>query len=149
MTQWYYTIQGSQQGPVSEERLRALAADGTVRPEEFVWTEGMDNWASASTVPGLFGRPAAAAIGVAPHRGGVILALGILGLVVCVICGIFAWVMANNDLRKMAAGQMDRSGEPLTQAGRIVAIVAVIMKLVGFGIAMLIFALRVLPRFVF
>jgi len=28
-----------------------------------------------------------------PHRGGVILALGIIGLVVCFICGIFAWIM--------------------------------------------------------
>jgi hypothetical protein len=29
-----------------------------------------------------------------PHRGGVVLALGILGLVVCFICGIIAWIMS-------------------------------------------------------
>jgi len=148
MTQWYYTVQGFQQGPVSEDQLKALAADGTLRPEEFVWAEGMDNWASASTFPGLFtGR--GAAVGVDPHRGGMILALGILGLVVCVICGIFAWVMANNDLRRMAAGQMDPSGEPLTQAGKIIAIVAVVMKLAGFALALVFFSLRMLPAFVF
>ena len=39
-----------------------------------------------------------------PHRGGVILALGILGLLVCAILGIFAWIMGNNDLAEMRAG---------------------------------------------
>ncbi len=65
-----------------------------------------------------------------PHRGGVVLALGILGLVACFICGIFAWVMGNNDLREMAAGTMDLSGRGLTQAGRICGMVSVIMPIV-------------------
>ena len=65
-----------------------------------------------------------------PHRGGVVLALGILGLVVCVICGIIAWVMGNNDLREMTAGTMDPSGRGLTQAGRICGMVSVIMPIV-------------------
>ncbi len=64
-----------------------------------------------------------------PHRGGVILALGILGLVVCFICGIIAWIMGNNDLREMAAGTMDLSGRGLTQAGRICGIVSVIIPI--------------------
>src|SRR5688572_29363321 len=33
-----------------------------------------------------------------PHRGGQILALGILSLVVCSPLGVFAWVMGNSDL---------------------------------------------------
>lgn len=65
--------------------------------------------------------------GVQPHRGTMILVLGILGIVLCVICGIIAWVMANNDLRAMQAGQMDRSGEGLTKAGKICGIVGVIL----------------------
>ena len=44
-----------------------------------------------------------------PHRGAVVLVLGILGLAVCLICGIIAWVMGNNDLREMDAGIMDPS----------------------------------------
>ena len=39
-----------------------------------------------------------------PHRGTTVLVLGILGLVVCPICGIIAWVMGNKDLAEMAAG---------------------------------------------
>lgn len=65
-----------------------------------------------------------------PHRGGVVLALGILGLVVCFICGIIAWVMGNNDLREMTAGTMDLSGQGLTQAGRICGIVSIIIPIV-------------------
>ncbi len=64
-----------------------------------------------------------------PHRGGVVLALGILGLFVCSICGIIAWIMGNNDLKEMAAGTMDPSGQGLTQAGRICGIVSVIIPI--------------------
>lgn len=66
-----------------------------------------------------------------PHRGGVVLALGILGIVVCFICGIIAWVMGNNDLRDMAAGRMDPAGRGLTQAGKICGIISVILAIVG------------------
>lgn len=65
-----------------------------------------------------------------PHRGGVVLALGILGLVVCFICGIVAWVMGNNDLRDMDSGIMDTSGRSLTQAGRICGMISVIIPVV-------------------
>lgn len=66
-----------------------------------------------------------------PHRGGVILALGILGIVVCFICGIIAWVMGNNDLTEMNAGVMDPSGRGLTQAGKICGMIGVILAIVG------------------
>ena len=64
-----------------------------------------------------------------PHRGGIILALGILGLVVCFICGIIAWIMGKNDLKEMEAGTMDLSGRGLTQAGRICGMVSVILPI--------------------
>jgi len=73
-----------------------------------------------------------------PHRGGAVLALGILGLVVCGICGIIAWVMGNGDLREMAAGRMDPTGRDLTKAGKICGMVGVIVNLVGVGIWVLV-----------
>jgi len=66
-----------------------------------------------------------------PHRGGVVLALGILGLVVCFILGIIAWVMGNKDLREIDAGTMDPSGRGLTKAGKICGMVSVILQLIG------------------
>jgi len=64
---------------------------------------------------------------LAPHRGGLILALGILGLVLCQPIGIAAWVMGNSDLARIDAGHMDPTGRGLTQAGKICGIVAVVL----------------------
>ena len=80
---------------------------------------------------------------VAPHRGVLILVLGILGIVCCFICGIIAWVMGNNDLRKIDAGRMDPSGRGLTQAGKICGIVSVALQIVGLIIWLLMMALGV------
>jgi uncharacterized membrane protein YidH (DUF202 family) len=66
-----------------------------------------------------------------PHRGAVVLVLGILGIVVCFICGIIAWVMGNGDLREMNAGIMDPSGRGLTQAGKICGMISVILTIVA------------------
>ncbi len=68
---------------------------------------------------------------LSPHRGTLILVLGILGIVCCFICGIVAWVMGNKDLKQMAAETMDRSGEGLTKAGKICGMVGVILAIVG------------------
>ena len=80
--------------------------------------------------------------GLKPHRATVVLVLGILGLVVCFICGIIAWVMGNGDIREMDAGRMDPSGRGMTQAGRIIGIIgtvlgsiALIWVIISFGIA--------------
>ena len=67
-----------------------------------------------------------------PHRGVLILVLGILGIVCCSICGIIAWVMGNGDLREIDTGRMDPSGRGLTQAGKICGIISVILAIVGF-----------------
>jgi len=68
---------------------------------------------------------------VAPHRGVLILVLGIIGIVCCCfITGIIAWVMGNNDLREIDAGRMDPSGRGLTQAGKICGMVSVILSVV-------------------
>jgi hypothetical protein len=69
---------------------------------------------------------------LAPHRGTAVLILGILSLVVLpIIFGPIAWIMANNDLREMRAGRMDRSGESNTNAGRICGIIGTVMGGIG------------------
>jgi len=78
-----------------------------------------------------------------PHRGVMILVFGILGLVICVIFGIVAWVMGNGDLRAMAEGRMDPTGEGLTKAGRICGMISVALTVVGIGIGVVIMVLAV------
>jgi len=76
-----------------------------------------------------------------PHRGTLILVLGILGLVVCGPVGIAAWVMGANDLKEMEAGTMDPSGRGTTQAGKICGMIACILMIIGVVIFGLLFAL--------
>ena len=56
-----------------------------------------------------------------PHRGGLVLGLGI-GAMVCNICmipGILALTFGLNDLKAMKEGRMDNEGHVLTLAGTI------------------------------
>jgi hypothetical protein len=76
-----------------------------------------------------------------PHRGTLILVLGILGLVICGPLGIVAWVMGSGDLRQMDAGTMDPAGRSNTQAGKICGIIATILLILGavVGVLLLLF----------
>ncbi len=75
--------------------------------------------------------------GVAPHRGVVVLTLGILGLIICAPLGVVAWVMGRKDLAEMRAGRMDPSGMGLTQAGYITGIIGSIFLILGLLAAIL------------
>ena len=76
-----------------------------------------------------------------PHRGVMILVFGILGIVICVIFGIVAWVMGNGDLRAMRDGRMDPTGEGLTKAGKICGIVGVVLNLIAIGFYIVFFVI--------
>ena len=62
-----------------------------------------------------------------PHRGVLILVLGILSWAVCIICGIVAFSMANNDLRKMDDGTMDEEGRTMTNIGKWLGLVHIVI----------------------
>jgi len=73
-----------------------------------------------------------------PHRGTLILVLGILGLVTVGIyflspiglgLSVTAWVMGQRDLRRMREKVMDPQGLSQTQAGRICGIVGAVLNL--------------------
>jgi len=66
-----------------------------------------------------------------PHRGGTVLALGIIGIVLCFITGIIAWVIGSSDLREMKEGLRDPEGEGLTRAGMICGIVGTCLAVLG------------------
>lgn len=58
-----------------------------------------------------------------PDRGGVILALAIMGWATCGLFGIPAYFMANTDLAKMDSRRMTRSGRGNTQAAKLLVII--------------------------
>lgn len=51
---WYYAKNDQQHGPVTPAELRQLATAHALLPEDLIWREGMDGWAPASKVKGLF-----------------------------------------------------------------------------------------------
>jgi heme/copper-type cytochrome/quinol oxidase subunit 2 len=55
---WFYADRGQQQGPFPEAQFRSLVANGTVRPDTLVWTEGMASWQRAGEIPGLMSQAA-------------------------------------------------------------------------------------------
>lgn len=60
--QWYYSEGGMQRGPVSQEELLAMVANGQLGRHELVWREGMAQWQSFAEVddlrpPSLSGAP--------------------------------------------------------------------------------------------
>lgn len=67
----------------------------------------------------------------APHRGVLLLVLGILGLILCQLLGPVAWIMGKGDMAEIDAGRMDPEGRGLTQAGMILGIVTTILLILG------------------
>jgi hypothetical protein len=148
----YHIAQGENvQGPHTLPQAQKLIEEGKVRADMLFSRDGAD-WVEGYQLPELFpdalGAPEAPVRRdaenpglhrggsrgrgrVEAHRGGAILALGIIGVVLCQICGIIAWVMGNKDLAKMKAGRMDRSGEGMTQAGKILGIISVALMVIG------------------
>ena len=68
-----------------------------------------------------------------PHRGGMILAFGIIGIVtgLGIVFGPIAWMMGNTDMKEISEGRMDPEGESMTNIGRILGMIATILSIVG------------------
>ena len=71
---WFFASDGKQNGPYSETEFRNSIANGTIRADTLVWTEGMAAWQKAGDIPGMMsgvaGPPAVPYAGGAPTSGG-------------------------------------------------------------------------------
>ena len=77
--------------------------------------------------------------GLEPHRGTLILVLGILSLVLCgFFTGIPAWIMGKGDLAKIKDGMMDPEGDGTTKAGMICGMICCIITAVSLAIVLFI-----------
>lgn len=74
----------------------------------------------------------------APHRGGMILTFGILGLVGALLCiqipmsffSVAAWIMGHIDLKEIREGRMDPAGEGQTKAGWVMGIIGTLILVI-------------------
>jgi hypothetical protein len=145
----YYIAQGENvQGPFPLGQIERFVREGKARADMMYSVDGGE-WVQGYDLPDLFPDAAPADLDVrdaapraererlAPHRGGAVLALGIIGLVVCFVCGIFAWAMGAEDLKKMNRGLMDPSGKGMTQAGMVCGMISVALVGVALLVAVL------------
>jgi hypothetical protein len=68
--QWYYARNNQQFGPVSAGELKQLADSGRLAPDDLLWREGMDAWATAINLRGLFPEGPAAGSSKVAGAGG-------------------------------------------------------------------------------
>ena len=72
-----------------------------------------------------------------PHRGVLVLVLGIVSLLICQFVGIVPWILANQDLKEMRSGVMDENGRVLTMVGKwlgIVSLALVILQMLAIAL---------------
>jgi len=47
---WYYTQNDTQSGPVTQDQLTEMVRNGSVRPDELAWCEGMGDWEAINQI---------------------------------------------------------------------------------------------------
>lgn len=156
------TPDGQTYGPVSRANMETWVIEGRVSDDCQLCSDEDEIWRCAAEVyPVLRPTPVATPDAVWPattepiqgslltsgtvpyrghvvnaHRGGIILALGILSWAIgCPPFGVMAWIMGSNDLDEMRQGTMDLQGQSFTAAGRLIGmlhtILAIILLIVG------------------
>lgn len=153
------TPDGRRYGPVTRRALDQWLSEGRIAANCQLYCEGWGRWKSAVEVYPQLARsslptPAGARADrgsqfqyLQPHRGPLVLTLGILGLTFCQLLAVPAWIMGRADLAAMREGRMDPSGEGVTQAGHICGIIGTVimlgiflfyglMMLMGFALAL-------------
>lgn len=100
-------------------------------------------YSSPTRPPQHYSRPA---YSQTPHRGGLILTLGILSVFCnfCLVPGILSLSMGWIDLRKMQRGEIDREGHGLTLAGTILGGMMTAFAMLIFSIYIFIIAIAAL-----
>jgi hypothetical protein len=164
---WHLRMPGGPiYGPVGWDDITAWAREGRIAADCELAEAARGPWRAATTVlpqlvvslpqpmaagteaayPWTTGLASAEPSGgyVAPHRGGLILALGLLSWIGCPLLSFASWVMGSHDLREMRAGRMDKSGESTTMAGMILGmIVSVLWLLAGAALAVMLLIVAV------
>ena len=138
MTQWYYGREGQQNGPVDEQALRDLIAQGIVTDQTMVWREGMVNWLAKAAVPELqanqniYAGPSAHYPGMVPTapNSGLAIASMICGIVSISLCYVNALAASPAVIcGHMALKKISRSEQPM--AGRGMAIAGLVTGYIG------------------
>lgn len=132
--EWYYLVGQRQVGPVSREEVRSAVQRGEISPASYVWSEGMEQWAPAASVPGLLEMAAGMVPPAIPtqkeNAPGAIgsLVCGIIGLFCCAfVFGIIAIVWGLSARRKIEDNPQRYTGDHYALAAIILGIVGLLI----------------------
>ena len=123
MNNWHCAIDGVKYGPVSTEDMHRWLAQNRLKPTDYVWTEGMPDWAPCNTVEELhYGAAPQIHVPIAPQpvqqpTNGMAVAgmvLGIVSIVLvcvwfvsvpCAIVGLCLSVLGRNRAQEINSGE--------------------------------------------
>ena len=118
-------------------QIPLVAVDGQpLHAEPPVVPQPTENPYGGSMIPATGNMP------FQPHRGTQLLIWGIVSLCCCNLLGLVPLLMANADLAAMDRGEMDPSGRGITQAARVLGIVALVIFGLGVVLQILSIGLR-------
>jgi len=132
--EWYYSVGGSQQGPVDLSVLQQYVASGAIKPTDNVFKEGMAGWLPVQNVPELAMviRPPKDVNGTHPPPPGVN-GLAIAGFV-CSLLGCFCCTaIVGLVLSLVALSGTNQANRGLAIAGAIIGGIWLLLWLVYFG----------------
>ena len=157
MGQWYCTISEKRYGPVETEVLREWIVQGRCRPEDSVWTEGMEEWLPAEQVSGLFDgvtvpppMPATPGAAERPKAPGAVASM-VLGITsVCfgalgLVLGIIALKCSKQARRAIAQHPGRYSGDDMATAGKVMGIIGIVVG--SFFVAYILFVFTMFATF--
>jgi hypothetical protein len=65
---WYYVLKGQRTGPVDASVIASLVQGHELRPDDYVWKKGFENWRKIKDVPEITDLKAAAPVPPAPPK---------------------------------------------------------------------------------
>lgn len=160
MAQWYYGLNGQQNGPVEDDEIRAMLASGMINGQTIIWRDGMEEWLpilqvpewasqvvyQAPTAPGPSAVPGYGPLPVVPNNGMAIASMvcGISSLVLLFSCfvgilaGIPAVICGHIALKQIRDYVLPMGGRGMAIAGLVTGYITIGITLAGgifFGIA--------------
>lgn len=156
---WMRADDGSEYGPVDRENLTRWFREGRVGSSYQIRQGPQGAWQPShlfqpsptsaanpyqATAPYHSPRPYANY--PKTDQSGLILGMGILGLFLCPIFAVVAWVMGSTALKDIEAGRVDPSNKGLVQAGYYLGILSVALNVLCLGGYFVIFALAILAN---
>ena len=151
---WFLRIpEGNEFGPVDRATLDNWVREGRISHDCELRDAGTDVWNAATVEYPVLqeGNPFASTADphlkrLKPHRGTLVLGLSIAGCFVPFLSMIPAMI-GTRDLHEMSAGRMDPGGEATTRAGQAISMVASMIWIGAFAIALLGMLIQLIGRF--